>query len=351
MHFRILHKLVSITNLKTFIFIPIINSNDKMKKYYYLLTLVLLATACTRDDSPNYESTEIFTNTTTSINLDAVYNGPDQEFDNSSEGIYLGTVVTTDFSLHGKIWINVANDNTYKATIHTDNLEEILFVGEPSSENEYRIQFEGNNGMFTYDVSDFTNPQATDIKINGVEGHIQTVKDRSTQRANAILGTYEDDNDPSFTGSWDLITDGSTTGTAFGYPALTEVHILSPSGVMYVIDEFTPFAFPCFDINGDNSMDANDITIPVFHSAGGSAGDINEFWAQDQTASINGIELTYSLGQSSTLSQNGFGNTMFINNDLASPPSIGCFVIPGKKGIWSWNGREGSVFFDDPFDN
>lgn len=323
-----------------------------MKKYYYVLALALLTLACTKDDSPMYESTEIFTNTTTTVDLDAHYNSPEEEFDNSSKGLYLGTVVTTDFSLHGKIWVNVANDGTYKATIITDQLEELLFVGQPNINNEYRIQFEGDNGSFTYDVSDFNNPQALVVNLNGKEGYIQTVKDRSNQRANAVLGTYVDDSDAAFTGSWDLITNGDTTGTAFGYPALTEVHILSPGGDMYIIDQFTPFAFPCFDINGDDAQDVNDITIPVFHAAGGAAGNINEFWALDQTATINGFELMYSLGQSSTLSQTfGVGNTMFINNDLGNPPTLGCFIIPSKKGIWSWNGREGSVFFDDPFDN
>lgn len=322
-----------------------------MKNYFYLLALIFITIACSKDDSNTNESTEVFTNTSTTINMESINTSPEEALDNTSKGLYLGILVTTDMSVHGKIWINVANDGKYNATVVTDSREIHQFSGEPSSYNELIIQFEGSVGSFTYDVSDFNNPEATEVNINGIDGYIQTIKDRSNQRASATLGTYVDDNDASFTGSWDLLTDGTTTGTAFGYPALTEVHILGPGGTMYVVDQFTSFAFPCFDINNDGSMDENDVTIPVFHAAGGAEGDINEFWAQDQTAMINGTALTYSLGQSSTLSQGGFGNTMFINNDLGTPPSSGCFIIPGQKGIWSWNGREGSVNFDDPFDN
>lgn len=319
-----------------------------MKKYFYLLALVLVVTACSADDSSRYESTESFSNTSTTIDIATINGSPEDIFDNTSKGLYHGVIVTTDMSIHGKIWINVANDGTYGATVVTDKLEQILFNGVPATKDEVVIHFAGKSGSFTFDVSDLNAPKATAVSINGIDGHIQTVKDRSNQRASATLGTYVDDNDPSFTGPWDLITDGSTTGTAFGYPALTQITFLNPIGNMFVIDQdqFTSFAFPCLDVAD---------TVPVFHAAGGAAGNINEFWAQGQTTMIAGKELSYTLGQSSTLSQNdggtSFGNTTFLNNDLADPATAGCFVILGRKGIWAWNGREGSVFFDDPFDS
>jgi len=324
-----------------------------MKKYMYLLSLVLVSIACSKDDSATYGTSETLPNSDSTVVLETfnpITSLPQESFDNSSKGLYHGVIVTTDMSIHGKIWINILNNGAYSATVLTDNLKELSFIGESASQNDFIVQFAGDHGSFLFDVSNFNTPVAMDVQINGVDGHILTVKDKSNQRATSTLGTYVDDNDASFAGSWDLLTDGSTTGTAFGYPALTQVCILSPNGAMFIVDQFTSFSYPCFDINGDSMMDANDITLPVFHAAGGPEGDINEFWAQDQTATLAGLQLTYSLGQSSTLSQNGFGNTMFINNDLASPPTAGCFVIPGKKGIWTWNGREGSVFFNDPFD-
>jgi hypothetical protein len=238
----------------------------------------------------------------------------------------------------------------------------MAFFGVPSGD-EKMISFEGDNGSFTYDLSDFNAPKATNVTVNGISGYVQTVKDRSNQRATATLGTYVDLNDETFNGTWDLLTDGTTVGTAFGLPALTQVCILSPSGTMYLDTELDPFMYPCWNFDPDEDG-IQDAMAPVYLNQSGTPGGINEFWAHDQTLDINGITLTYWLGQSSFLSQNEDPtadppivqqeNSAWLNNDLGDifgdPRVDGCFIFAGFKGIWLWNGRLGSVSFDDEFD-
>lgn len=335
-----------------------------MKKYFSLILLGAIAVACTKDDPASIDAPETAAITTsTSVIYEAVdptTEEPAEAYDNSSRGMYHGIIVTQDVSVHGKIWINIANDGDFNATVVTNEGEKMAFFGVPSTD-EKMISFEGDNGSFTYDLSDFNAPKATNVTVNGISGYVQTVKDRSNQRATATLGTYVDLNDETFTGTWDLLTDGSTTGTAFGLPALTQVCFMSPFGVMYTDDAFEPFSYPCWDIDGDMDGDIDDITAPVYLNQSGTPDGINEFWAQDQSVDVNGITLSYWLGQSSFLSQGADdggtddrANSAWLNNNLdvifGDPRVDGCFIFTGFKGIWVWNGRLGSVSFDDEFD-
>jgi len=170
----------------------------------------------------------------------------------------------------------------------------------------------------------------------------QTVKDRSNQRAAATLGTFVDFADSTFAGTWDLITDGTPVGDFFGLPALTQVCIVSPLGDMYVDTVFETFDYPCFGVTG---------VAPVFHAAGGSFGDINEFIAQDQSMDILGVTNFYWIGQSTVLSVfNEFADTGFHNEAFDGTGTPGCNAFTALQGIWFWNGRVGSANFTDPFD-
>ena len=257
--------------------------------------------------------------------------------------MYHGIVVTQDLSVHGKIWVNVANNGDYNATVVTNKGEQMAFYGTPLSRNREIISFNGKVSSFTFDVTDFNNPRATEVILNGIDGYVQTVKDRSGQRTAAILGTYVYINDAAFAGTWDLITDGSTIGNPFGAPNLTQVCIVSPSGGMFVDNVMDTFDYPCFD--GATG------TLPIYITPADGFGDINEFWAQDQSVTLGGAELTYWLGQSSLSSQaNAVENSGFHNNDFGNPVQTGCFIFTGFKAVWFWNGRVGSASFDDPFD-
>lgn len=340
-----------------------------MKKYFSLILLGAIAVACTKDDPASIDAPETAaTTTSTSVIYEAVdptTEEPAEAYDNSSRGMYHGIIVTQDVSVHGKIWINIANDGDFNATVVTNEGEKMAFFGVPSGD-EKMISFEGDNGSFTYDLSDFNAPKATNVTVNGISGYVQTVKDRSGQRAAATLGNYADLNDAAFAGTWDLLTDGSSDGTAFGLPALTQVCILSPFGTMYIDDTFEAFSWPWFDLDGDGDGDDDDITTAVYLNQSGLEGGINEFWAMDQSLDLNGFTLDYWLGQSSNLSQGNdpapdddVSDTMFVNHNIFDVLFNGLERVNGRntiggiddiKALWTWNGRTGFATFDDEFD-
>lgn len=343
-----------------------------MKKLFSLIFLGAIAVACTKDDPNSLDATletAAITTTSSTINFEAVNpitEVPNRAFDNTSNGIYHGIIVSQDVSVHGKIWINIANNGDYNATVVTEEGNAMAFFGIPTSRSQEIITFKGKEGSFVFDVTEFDNPKATDVTINGISGYIQTVKDRSVQRATATLGNYADLNDATFSGTWDLLTDGTTNGTAFGLPALTQVCILSPFGTMYIDDTFEPFSWPWFDLDGDGDGDDDDITTAVYLNESGLEGGINEFWAMDQSLDINGFTLNYWLGQSSFLSQGNdpgpvddVSDTGFFNHNIVDVLLSGAERVNGRntasgidniKALWTWNGRTGFATFNDEFD-
>lgn len=321
------------------------------------MVLAALTVACTQDDPAALDAPEtaaVTTSTSTIVDFEAynpITETPNRSFDNASEGVYLGIIVTQDVSVHGQIWVNLGNNGDYNATVVTDNREQMSFYGTPTSRSQHIVSFTGKEGSFIFDARDLNSPIATEVMVNGKEGYIQTVKDRSDQRAAVALGTYVDDNDPAFTGSWDLITDGTTVvADAFGLPALTQVCIVAPGGAMFIDTVFETFDYPCFVLDGP--------IAPVFHAAGGAFGDVNEFWAQNQNVNILGQDLNYFIGQSTSAHSNNpdFTNPGFhvfpfdADMDPMTPDVLTCLVFEdGQQGLWAWNGRLGRATFMDPF--
>ena len=318
-----------------------------MKKILSLMVLAAALVACTQDDPAAIDAPETAAVITPSaVNTTLIQPRvitPRAAFDQTQEGVYHGIFVTNDASIHGKIWVNVGNDDQYDATIISDIGEHFNFKGFQSATNTNFYKFENGADSFVFDLTNFNRPKATDVVVNNIEGHIVTVKDRSDQRAASALGTYVDLNDDTFAGTWDLMTDGSIAGNPFAAPNLTMACILGPGGAMFIDDVFETFDYPC--ITGAMG------TTPVFITPADGFGDLNEFWAQDQTLDINGNDLTYWLGQSSLLSQNNnTEDSGYHNNDFAAMPATGCFIFNGFKSVWFFNGRVGSASFDDPFD-
>jgi len=335
-----------------------------MKKILSLMVLAAALVACTQDDPASIDAPENLNSTTSTIvDLDVTNPStetPNRSFDNTSNGMYHGIAVTSDVSVHAKIWVNVANDGNYNAIAITDNGERIPFTGTPISRSQEIINFTGKDGSFIFDVTDLNSPVATEVILNGKDGYVQTVKDRSDQRAAVVLGTYVDELDPAFTGSWDLITDGTPAinfvgtdlATPIVLPSLTQACIVGPGGAMFIDDVFEDNI-----ITGCLSTTAPPLP-PVFYATDAAAdptdpASANEFWAWDQSVDILGSPLEYSLGQSSVATfAVSFGNIGFNNDDtdMDGAPDCASFGFLAVKGVWSWNGRAGFTFFPDPFE-
>ncbi|MFT5892256.1 MAG: hypothetical protein ACI9Y7_002366 [Dokdonia sp.] len=271
---------------------------------------------------------------------------PEARFNNDSKGIYHGIVVSSDTEIHGRIWINLENDGRYNATVVTDTGDKLSFFANmgrgPSITSFATIAFVGERGSFTFDVSDYNHPVATNVVINTKESYIQTVKDRSDQRANVALGTYVDTDDATFTGTWDLMTDG-TLDPIIGLPILTQTCTVGPTGAMFTDTTMEPFDWSCF-------VGSVQTFTPIFARFGdpNNALSGNEFWAQGQTLAIGGTNASYSIGVSTLVSDANGEIVGLFNVDLTGVnPAIGCYVSFGVQGVWEWDGRSGTIAFED----
>jgi hypothetical protein len=271
---------------------------------------------------------------------------PQARFNEDTKGMYHGIVVSSDTEIHGRIWINLENDGKYNATVVTNTGDKLSFFANmgrgPSITSFSTISFVGERGSFTYDVSDYNHPIATQVVIDNKESYIQTVKDRSGQRADVALGTYVDTGDATFAGTWDLITDG-TLDPILGLPILTQTCTIGPTGAMFTDTTIESFDWSCF-------VGSVQTFTPIFARFGdpNNALAANEFWAQGQILPIGGTNASYSIGVS-TMVSNANGQTVGLFNvdQTGVNPAIGCYVSFGVQGVWEWDGRSGTIAFDD----
>ncbi|WP_299680113.1 hypothetical protein [uncultured Dokdonia sp.] len=271
---------------------------------------------------------------------------PQSRFNTNAKGMYHGIIVSSDTEIHGKIWINLENDGKYNAIVVTNTDDKLSFfgnMGRALSKNSFsEITFVGERGSFVYDVSDYNNPIATAVVIDGKEGYIETVKDRSDQRADVALGTYVDTDDATFAGTWDLMTDG-TLDPIIGLPILTQTCTVGPTGAMFTDMTMEPFDWSCF-------VGSVQTFTPIFARFGDPNNPLsgNEFWAQGQTLAIGDTNASYSIGVSTMVSDANGETVGLFNVDLTGAnPAIGCYVSFGVQGVWEWNGRSGTIAFDD----
>lgn len=289
------------------------------------------------------------------VNFDPATAQPTARFNEEDEGLYHGVIVSLDTEIHGKIWINVNNDGNYNATVVTNTGDRFAFIGKQLNREGNLLSYIGDRGSFSFDVADYNNPVITNVIIDNKDAHISAVKDRAGQRAAAILGTYQDFDDPDFNGTWDIITDGTPNEDAFGFPLVSEVVFTHNNGMVFTDTEFENFEYPCFFYGLDDDGVLITEIAPVFlhEDPMTTPNGRNEFWLQNQVFDLGGQPLTYWIGQSSALIDvNGleFVNHGFFNNDFADTPNEICTAFDGQKGLWFWNGRAGFSSFDDPFD-
>lgn len=272
---------------------------------------------------------------------------PNTEFDNTSKGKYVGIFGHhLNQELHGKIYINAGNDTRYAALIQLVNGEELKFNGVEQSRSSDIIYFEGASGSFDIDFTDYRNPEATNVIMNGADTEGYMVLEKSTRGAAPfiILGSYVDSADPSFFGNWDLITDPATntatpvtlmgiSGTAITQEIVTMS--ISHAGSMVPFISDTPEDFdtnaalacaPAGVVIPTTEPVIIDLVIPFVGSVGGAIS------AGGQTSIINGIEASWSYNYTTPIPLAGLPE-MYLSNDCS----------PALSGTWSWNGRIGTT--------
>jgi hypothetical protein len=257
------------------------------------------------------------------------------EFDDTSSGIYKGVFVANDISYHGVLTVNFGNDSQYNAILEYGDDERIGFI--PVNKGSVSvckvIEFRGRNAGFTLNVSDYNRPVVSDGYIDGQKAQAKLLKETSTNRVNAALGTFSDDLDPAFNGTWDLLsmTLGVITISGFQLPVniIDEVVIVrSGSAIMFtdnMMENFTPGA-------------ACSILLPTLPSGPQEpfftglidllSIVLDEYAVVTQTSTFAEEEATWSLIYSKAA-----GNKYY-DQDCTETP---------LGGTWSWKGRSGHI--------
>ena len=152
------------------------------------------------------------------------------EFDKTSSGIYKGVLVANDMSYHGVLTVNFGNDSQYNAILEYGDDEKIGFipVNVASANASNVMEFRGRNAGFTLNVGDYNQPVVSNGYINGEKAQTKLLKETSTNQVRVALGTFIDDLDPNFTGTWDMLSNSTqivtlSTGLGFPFPPTVDV--------------------------------------------------------------------------------------------------------------------------------
>ena len=224
---------------------------------YVCVFLVVLLVSCSKDSEYSVDT-----------NLESAYLLQDQlptrSFDESPNGLYHGAVLSASTTSRGKIWVNIANNGAYNALIELTSGETYVFEVQSELVTPATVtsvfNFNGNEGSFTIDVSDFQNPEITGLTISGQAFYSHLAKSLSSNPASVATASFYGSTDPLFTGTWSFIADGT---------------VFSPNGdngdgitsVMIVYDgqSYTDTIFDSFD---SASCLGNSSYVPTINSFG-----------------------------------------------------------------------------------
>lgn len=250
-----------------------------------------------------------------------------------SEGLYLGSVISSDLEFHGKIMINAGNDSHFNAKIEFPNGDRLIFAGSLNTTKSLdQIYFEDKTGdsSFTLDISDYTNPIASNFKIQNVASNMVLVKDDFNNRASVLIGNYVDVNNTAFAGVFDVFSNGTPHPYHLGASTITRTAFVTPGGTLFVDETMENFDFSiCIeDINQTNFEPLMYVNEP---------GTDAHFYADKQTSDVGGIDLTWQMFKQ-------FGLGYYIQFKNVAGYEDGCYET--ASGLWGWNGRYGVISFD-----
>ncbi len=269
-----------------------------MKKSYlfYALAISLIAlNSCNSDNDDIDVNSDLLENTIIEDEDTSLFEiTPDSSLNDSRFGLYHGVFTTVDLSKRGKIYVYIDNNGKHRAELELLDGEILEFTSNATNNLE-EIQFSNQRSSFIFNALDLHNPIATNVIIDDIEGGIQTFKDTSSQRISVILGTFVDALDSSFTGDWDIITNGMPHPDEFsgdGFEQIMSI-VVSINGAMYTDTDPNQESWTTADggcalqnANPTSAAFAPDLLFP-------SPGQGPYLEAFNQIAIYNGVEISW----------------------------------------------------------
>lgn len=311
-----------------------------MKKVIFSLALVSMLFSCSQDNQELTQDDQNLISTSESF-ADVKSMRPVAANDLTSQGIYTGVITADETRIHGKLFVNVGNDGTYRALAETTNKESLEFTSNSSNAAELTSYvFTGERGSFTLDVSDFENPVISNVLIDNTAGNALVVKNTSNRGIAAVLGTFDRSLSPAgvagITGTWDFMFD---TTTDF----ITQVIVTTSNNVMS-----TDLA-----INFENGQGCYANQKPFFFED--PAMNQYELMSIGQDWTLpNGLRILYDFGFSKQIQDaNGIPYTSGLffpkstNNIYFNPPldpAATCRSINGANGLYAVINQAGTQY-------
>ena len=303
-------------------------------------TAVLLA--CSDEQNEDY-SAEVFDTAKVAALSTAT---PDASLDGTAFGLYRGVFVSADTQFHGEIVVSVDEVEQPIALVMLDNGKELYFKGQSLGENQFR--FKTQNAFFVLDTTDPSDVVVTSSDLEGRPIHIRVLKDDASRGVGVDLGTFVDNLDPGFAGTWDLIsTSTSTINVPIPVPPFVfPVTVDNIDEVVICYDNGTPGGRMFNDTTQENftttgcgfapagtyapfSLGPGTITLPIVGET-----PVEEYAAFGQTTDILGNTLSWDLG--STINGPVPGVRTYVDLTCNTTTS----------GFWSWNGRNGIILLN-----
>tara|TARA_R110002124_G_scaffold254044_3_gene419549 strand:- start:48973 stop:50007 length:1035 start_codon:yes stop_codon:yes gene_type:complete len=297
-----------------------------MKKLMYVALGALLLASCAKDENSTI-------NIYTEVDLTTVL--PNSAYDNSQQGIYSGVIVANNTQFHGKLYLDIANNNNrYQALVQTIEGQKFAFNLVNMEDNIY--SFGSDKGTFSVDISDYNNVVVSDISIDNASGTARLIKETNNSRAAIVLGTYTSactDCPFMLSGTWDFMVEPPANPTDIAN--ISEVIITTSGSEMKIDDDFegtTPYCY------------TGGPYIPFFWEDSDPAENRYEIYATGQEwIQAGGNILHYDLAFSKTIADENeldynrmLGFPELTNALFFDPPldPAGCFNIAGTNGLW-----------------
>ncbi len=279
----------------------------QIRLIYLLVTLLFIQ--CSVDENETISNT----NTTSQYeNLKVQNKASNLNMNSGHQDLFVGTIVTTDFNFHEKIYIKLNKNNSVYAQVITVDNTIFNFEGKKVSGKKNVYKFNSIIGSFSAKI-ERNNLIVKDAIINNTEAVIQVAKSTATNRRMPSLGSFIS-NDGSVSGTWDFMFQPSSS---LGY-AMTSLTIVKNGGGTFVL----PIG------NGDYQRACSTPSSPV------PIGVINSSYFNIQSVNSNLMLAGNIL------------NYIFVANRLENV-NVGCIDAPSTNldiaaNTWSYNGIDGT---------
>ena len=231
-----------------------------------------------------------------------------------------------DNDMHGKIYVTI-DGSASQASIQLVNGEEINFQGNQLNKEATTVNFSSNRGSFTFDAGAEYGTRVSNLIFDDVsDAYVRAIEVPTRGGGMILLGTYEQDSDPSFNGNWNMLGDGIDIEKFGSNAQLVAMTVITHQSGFVVSD-----ASAEDQVGGCTGGPDTFLWDPAGDVPTGGNPSV---FSHLQTTLIAGIQANWGLEYRRDLGEQTYVDEL-------------CTVTV-ESGFWSWNGRTGNILASEP---